>query len=123
MSNIDEKKKVVSYGGDIGSSSNVVPPPAANPIEEEVAQVQRRLEEKEAEVAYLRARMVCLSIQAQQVAGQTSTSGWPDPNKNNLYHFILFYFILSQQREKANCREKNKHKNNILHLIYLLRWV
>jgi hypothetical protein len=54
--------------------------------------VQRRLEEKEAEVAYLRARMVCLSIQAQQVAGQTSTGGRPDPNKNNLYHLLFIYF-------------------------------
>jgi hypothetical protein len=77
MSN-DEKKKVVSYGGDAGSQSNVVPPPADNPIEEEVAQVQTRLEEKEAEAANLRARMVGLSIQAhrwrakhQQVVGLT----------------------------------------------------
>lgn len=57
-------------------------------LEEELAQVQRRLEEKEAEVANLRARMVGMNNQGQQVAGQSSTSGWSGPNKNNLYHFF-----------------------------------
>lgn len=36
----------------------------------ELAQLQRRLEEKEAEVANLTARMVGVNNQAQQVAGQ-----------------------------------------------------
>lgn len=79
-----KKKKVVSYDGDAGSTSNVVPPPADNTIEEEVAQVQRRLEEKEAEVANLRPRMVGVSNQAQQVVGQTQIK----PDKNNLLHLF-----------------------------------
>lgn len=51
---------------DAASTSNFFPPPANNTIEEELAQLQRRLEEKEAEVANLTARMVGVNNQAQQ---------------------------------------------------------
>jgi hypothetical protein len=111
MSN-DEKKRVVSYGGDAGSRSNVVPPPADDTVEEEVAQlVQRRLEEKEAEVAYLRARMVCLSIQAQQVAKPQQVVGLTQIKTICTIYFLFIYLFLSQQREKANCREKKPNIN------------
>lgn len=44
---------------DAASTSNeFLPPPANNTIEEELAQLQRRFEEKEAEVANLTARIV-----------------------------------------------------------------
>lgn len=55
---------------DAASTSNFLPPPANNTIEEGLAQLRRRLEEKEAEVANWTARMVGVNNQAQQVAGQ-----------------------------------------------------
>jgi hypothetical protein len=56
-----------------GDAANFVPPPANNTVEEEVAREQTRLEEKEAEIANLTARMVGVNNQGQQVAGQSST--------------------------------------------------
>jgi len=61
---------VMVAAADAASTSNFLPPPANNTIEEGLAQLRRRLEEKEAEVANLTARMVGVNNQAQQVAGQ-----------------------------------------------------
>ena len=61
---------VMVAAADAASTSNFLPPPANNTIEEGLAQLRRRLEEKEAEVANWTARMVGVNNQAQQVAGQ-----------------------------------------------------
>lgn len=73
------------------TSKRFAPTPANKTIEEELAQLQRRLEEKEAEVANLTARMVGVNNQAQQASGGTSsTSGWSDPTTNGGTSSVVF---------------------------------
>ena len=68
---------VMVAAADAASTSNFLPPLANNTIEEELAQLRKRLEEKEAEVANLTARMVGVNNQAQQVAGQAQQVFFP----------------------------------------------
>ncbi|GAB4847985.1 hypothetical protein Ancab_039461 [Ancistrocladus abbreviatus] len=66
------------------------PPPANNTIEEELAQLQRRLEEKEASAANLTARMVGVNNQAQQVAGPSSNKWLVRPNNQRGTFSVVF---------------------------------
>lgn len=79
---------------DAASTSNFVPPPANNTIEEELAQLQRRLEEKEAEVANLTARMVGVNNQAQQVKWRAKLNKWlVRPNNQRGHLFRRFWVV------------------------------